>query len=227
MTSRSASALTAGDPGAGVSGTRRIASMRSILARSRASSHGTTLAYPVPMHVVLAHGASGSSASLAAHVTGLALRGITATAIDLPLRQAEKAVPAYAAALEEVAVAPAPVIGGQSYGGRVASLLAADDPARCSGLVLLSYPLHRPGRPEWQPRTQHWERITAPVLLLSGASDPFARLDLLRRAVAERLPRAELGTYPRLGHTLTPVLEEVLDRIALFVAGLHTGRSAS
>jgi len=55
------------------------------------------------------------------------------------------------------------------------------------------------------------------VLLLSGTSDPFATPALLERAVAERLPSAELVTYPRLGHGLTPVLEDVLDRVAAFV----------
>jgi hypothetical protein len=54
------------------------------------------------------------------------------------------------------------------------------------------------------------------VLLCSGEGDPFARIELLRRAVAERLPTAELVTWPRLGHTLAPVLDEVLDRVAAF-----------
>jgi hypothetical protein len=57
------------------------------------------------------------------------------------------------------------------------------------------------------------------VLLLSGASDPFARLDLLRDAVG-RLPSAELVTYPRLGHTLRPVLDDALDRVTAFVKAL-------
>jgi pimeloyl-ACP methyl ester carboxylesterase len=57
------------------------------------------------------------------------------------------------------------------------------------------------------------------VLLLSGEADPFAQMDLLRAAV-KLLPHAELVTYPRLGHTLRPVLEDVLDRVAAFVAAL-------
>jgi predicted alpha/beta-hydrolase family hydrolase len=84
------------------------------------------------------------------------------------------------------------------------------------GLVLLSYPLHRPGSPEWEARSDHWSRIGVPVLLCSGESDPFARIDLLRRAVEERLPAAQLVTFPRLGHTLAPVLEEVLEHVAAF-----------
>ena len=82
----------------------------------------------------------------------------------------------------------------------------------------MSYPLHRPGEPAWDARSAHWPLIGVPVLLLSGESDPFARIDLLRTAVAERLPHAELVTYPRLGHTLKPVLDDVLDRIAAFVS---------
>lgn len=56
-------------------------------------------------------------------------------------------------------------------------------------------------------------------MLLSGESDPFARIDLLRGAVG-MLARAELVTYPRLGHTLKPVLDDVLDRAAAFLLAL-------
>jgi hypothetical protein len=59
------------------------------------------------------------------------------------------------------------------------------------------------------------------VLLLSGESDPFARIELLRAAVP-LLPHAELVTYPRLGHTLKPVLEDVLDRVAIFLNEIRT-----
>jgi predicted alpha/beta-hydrolase family hydrolase len=173
------------------------------------------------MRVVLAHGASGDAASMRPHVEGLAARGIEARAIDLPVRKAETALDAYrsAAGLDGGAASPA-AIGGHSYGGRVASLVAADGTPTVRGLVLLSYPLHRPGAPDWEVRSDHWTRIGVPVLLCSGESDPFARIDLLRHAVAERLPAAELVTFPRLGHTLRPVLDEVLDRVAAFVRDL-------
>jgi pimeloyl-ACP methyl ester carboxylesterase len=83
--------------------------------------------------------------------------------------------------------------------------------------VLISYPLHAPGRqPSWEERTAHWPRIACPVLLLSGESDPFAEIGLLRRAVP-RLPDAELVTYPGVGHGVGPVLDDALDRIATFV----------
>ena len=89
-------------------------------------------------------------------------------------------------------------------------------------LVCFSYPLHRPGAPEtWDARTAHWPRIACPVLLLSGESDPFARIDLLRLALG-RLPNAELVTYPRVGHGLLSVLPDVLDRVASFLGATRT-----
>jgi predicted alpha/beta-hydrolase family hydrolase len=174
------------------------------------------------MQMVIAHGASGSTASMQPHVEGLARRGTLATAIDLPLRVAEAAVPVYRERASLVGDPGSLVIGGQSYGGRVASLLAAED-AGYAGLVCFSYPLHRPGRPEWQERTAHWPSLALPVLLLSGEADPFARLDLLRQAVAERAPTARLVTYPGQGHSLRTVLDDVLDVVVDFVRGLHLG----
>lgn len=148
---------------------------------------------------------------MAPHVRGLAARGIDALAIDLPKRRAEDAVPAYAV---QVPLAGRIAVGGHSYGGRVASLLAADRPF--AAVILFSYPLHRPGGPELGPRVAHWPAIACPVLLLSGESDPFARIDLLRAAV-ETLPDAELVTYPKVGHGLAPVLDDALDRVAAFL----------
>lgn len=194
--------------------------------------------------LVLGHGASGSAASMAPHVAGLRARGIDARAIDLPRGRAERAVPRFAALLTGAPAAGAGAfaaqlagglaadepgitagarlaVGGHSFGGRVASLAAAD---ACDAgwpplaLVVLSYPLHPPGRPdEWETRTAHWPRLACPVILLSGTSDPFAQPTLLQRAVAERLPKAELVAYPRLGHGLAAVLDDVLDRVAAFV----------
>lgn len=174
------------------------------------------------MIVYLAHGASGTSASMRPYVEGLSARGVSAQAIDLPVGRAEKAVAVYQRQVAEVGNS---VIGGHSYGGRVASLLAAQQAElheqAVRGLVLLSYPLHRPGHPD-EPRTAHWPQIECPVLLLSGESDPFAQISLLREAV-KQLARAELVTYPRVGHGLAPVLDDALDRIARFALSLEGG----
>ena len=157
---------------------------------------------------------------MAPFVAGLRARGIEATAIDLPKRKAEAAVPAFH---DVVPSAADIVVGGHSYGGRVASLAAAEPGAPYAGLVLFSYPLHPPGSPErTDTRIAHWPDIRCPVLLLSGDSDPFARIELLRAAVG-RLDQGELVTYPRLGHTLKPVLDEALDRVAAFLKELAAG----
>jgi predicted alpha/beta-hydrolase family hydrolase len=169
----------------------------------------------VPLRIFLGHGASGTAASMAPIVRGLERRGLAASAIDLPKRKAEEAVPAFH---RVVPLEPDVVVGGHSYGGRVASLAAAEPNAPYAALVLFSYPLHPPGSPERAvARTEHWPRIECPVLLLSGESDPFAKIDLLRSAVG-LLPNAELVTWPKLGHTLRPVLDEALDRVAAFLA---------
>jgi pimeloyl-ACP methyl ester carboxylesterase len=171
----------------------------------------------MPIRCFLGHGASGTSASMAPFVAGLRARGVAATAIDLPRRKAEEALPAFHLVVPR---APNVAIGGHSYGGRVASLAAAEPGAPYAALVAFSYPLHPPGAPErTDARIAHWSAIRCPVLLLSGESDPFARIDLLRAAV-ERLERAELVTYPRLGHTLKPVLDDALDRAARFLLGV-------
>ena len=150
------------------------------------------------------------------YVNGLQSRGIDATAIDLPRRRAEDAIPAFHAAVPSE---PRVVVGGQSFGGRVASLAAAEPDAPYAALVLFSYPLHPPGSPDKsEARTAHWPHIHCPVLLLSGESDPFAKIDLLRAAVPLLGGHAELVTYPRLGHGLMPVLDDVLDRVAAFLA---------
>jgi uncharacterized protein len=168
------------------------------------------------------HGASGSAASMAPHVEGLRRRGIAAEAIDLPLKKAEAAVVALRAIVPD---RPGPdgtliAVGGQSYGGRVASLAAAEPDTDYAALVFFSYPLHPPGAPDKAAeRTAHWPAIRCPVLLLSGEADPFARIELLKAAVP-LLRNAELVTYPGLGHTLRPVLEDALDRTAKFLAAV-------
>jgi len=169
------------------------------------------------MKVLLGHGASGNAASMAPFVEGLRSRGVDAGAVDLPKRKAEDAVPVWR---ELVPDGPATVAGGHSYGGRVASLAAAAG-AGYAGLVLFSFPLHPPGQPNrTEPRIAHFSSIDCPVLFLSGESDPFARIELLRASV-RKIPRAELVTYPRLGHTLKPVLDDVLDRVRTFVEELE------
>ena len=145
------------------------------------------------------------------YVKALQARKLTASAIDLPRSKAERAVPVFIEKVPAGAIA-----GGHSYGGRVASMAAVE--IRYKALILLSYPLHRPGHPE-DLRTEHWPKIRCPVLILSGEADAFARVELLRAAV-RLLPQAELVTFPRVGHGLLSVIDAAMDRVAEFVRGL-------
>jgi pimeloyl-ACP methyl ester carboxylesterase len=179
------------------------------------------------LRIYLGHGAAGSAESMAPWIDGLIERGYEAHALTLPRRKAEDAIAAFEA---QVPDEPGVVVGGHSFGGRVASLSAAGvgraegaEPRRYGGLICLSYPLHRPGAPETaSSRTAHWPRIGMPVLLLSGTSDPFARIDLLEAAMP-MLAHGRLETWPRLGHGLLPVRDEALDRIAAFLATTVSG----
>jgi predicted alpha/beta-hydrolase family hydrolase len=152
------------------------------------------------------------------YVDALQRRGLRAQAIDLPRSNAERAVPVF---IQKVAAGS--VAGGHSYGGRVASMAAVT--AGYAALVLLSYPLHRPGHPE-SLRTEHWPKIQCPVLLLSGESDPFARIELLRKSV-RLLRTAELVTYPGVGHGLLSVADEAMDRVAAFLRVLPPNKARS
>ena len=164
--------------------------------------------------IFLAPGASGTIERLHPHRDGLVARGIEVELVSLPRSSAERALSVYRDAVPET-TRRSVAVGGHSFGGRVASLLAAESAP--AALVLLSYPLHAPGRHDaWRDRTAHWPAIACPVLLLSGEADPFARIDLLREATG-RLADATLHTWPRIGHGLGPVLDEALDLVASFL----------
>lgn len=63
---------------------------------------------------------------------------------------------------------------GKSYGGRMASMAAAEGDFTVEGLIYLGYPLHQPGKPE-KPRAEHLPRITVPQLFVEGENDPFVQ----------------------------------------------------
>jgi len=162
------------------------------------------------MRVILGHGASGNAASMKPYVDGFKRRDIDAVAVDLPRGVAEKAVPVF---IKTSGRGHDVVGGGQSFGGRVASMAAVE--ADFGALVLFSYPLHRPGFPD-QLRTEHWRRIHCPTLFLSGDRDPFARLDLLKAKI-KLISDARLEVFKGQGHGLLAVLDDALDIAADFL----------
>ena len=158
---------------------------------------------------MLGPGASAGGDSLARHVEGLRTRGIAAEAIDLPRGRAERAAPVFAAL-----AGPLVVAGGHSFGGRAASLAAAE--AQFAGLLAFGFPLA--GRAD--ERTAHFPRIRCPVLVLNGEADELSPIDVLRDKVA-LLPHGRLVSFPRAGHRLEGVLDEALDVAADFVRSLR------
>lgn len=139
--------------------------------------------------VVLAHGAGGDlhDDGLVALAEVVAATGHRAVRVNLPYRQrrakgppprAERSVADWAAVRAAVAgrVQGPLVVGGKSYGGRVATMLVAsghaDPDDRTVGVVCCSYPLHPPGRPE-RLRVDHLGDVVVPVLFLQGTNDPF------------------------------------------------------
>ena len=85
------------------------------------------------------------------------------------------------------------VLGGRSMGGRYCSMVvgADDEPVPALGLLMLSYPLHAPGKPE-KPRTEHFPGIRVPILFVSGTRDVAGRPG--RRSPT---PRRRSGGRPR------------------------------
>lgn len=129
---------------------------------------------------------------------------------NLPYREAgrrppraDRSIPGFRATLAGAhALAPRTpwVVGGKSYGGRVASMAVAEG-ARVAGLIFYGYPLHPPGKPE-ALRVDHWADIAVPCLFLQGERDVFGGPDEVAAHV-DRLPRrATVHGVPGGDHSL-------------------------
>lgn len=117
------------------------------------------------------------------------------------------------------------IIGGKSLGGRIASMVA--DSAGVRGLVCLGYPFHPPGRPE-KTRIEHLQTLSTPTLILQGTRDAFGKpeeVETYRLSKRVRLRWIDDGDHSfepraRSGRTLAQNLEEAIEAILLFAAGL-------
>ena len=92
-------------------------------------------------------------------------------------------------------------LGGHSYGGRQASMLAAADPGLILGLLLLSYPLHPPRKPD-QLRTAHFPQLRTRALFVHGSRDLFGTLEEMRSALALIPAATSLVPIEDAGHDL-------------------------
>lgn len=107
------------------------------------------------------------------------------------------------------------VVGGRSMGGRIASMVVADEqaPMQAAGVVLISYPLHPPGKPATL-RTAHLARLRVPVLCVSGTRDAFGSPDELRRAFASVPGPVTWHFVEGRGHDLSGADDEVAEVVA-------------
>jgi len=148
--------------------------------------------------LVLTHGAGGNKDAplLVAVADAFAKHGVTVLRCDLPYRQVRtRGAPSPSGAARDrdglrtaLAVLRTRVtgrlfLGGHSYGGRQASMLLAEGPSLATALLLQSYPLHPPGKPEIL-RAEHLPRLRTPTVFVHGNVDPFGTLDEVEKARA-------------------------------------------
>jgi hypothetical protein len=94
-------------------------------------------------------------------------------------------------------------LGGQSYGGRQATMLTAEDRDVADGLVLLSYPLHAPKTPD-KKRIEHLPRLHVPALFVHGTRDPFGTPEEMEAARTMIPAETRLVLADGAGHALIP-----------------------
>lgn len=171
--------------------------------------------------LVLAHGAGKSMSSplITFFHVEMARRGFLTVKFNFPYMEArfrltrtpdpkEVLVACYRKVLDEVMSSHRPeklVIGGLSMGAAVASHVVADKPGRSDvcALYYLSYPIHRPGRPE-DLGVKHLSQISKPMLFISGTRDPYAERDQLADLVSKLGPNARLHIVEGGDHSLNP-----------------------
>jgi len=166
--------------------------------------------------LILTHGAgSNCNAPLLVAISEtFAGHGYVVLRCDLPFRQERRTGPPFPGNAERdrvglrntVAVLSKNVsgrifLGGHSYGGRQATMLCAAEPDLVSGLLLLSYPLHPPRKPE-QLRIQHLPNLRTPSLFVHGTRDPFGSVEEMTKALQLIPAKTELMKVEGAGHDL-------------------------
>jgi predicted alpha/beta-hydrolase family hydrolase len=166
--------------------------------------------------LILTHGAGTNAQAplLIAVADAFCAAGFTVLRCDLPYRQSRPygpPGPGDAArdraglknavdAINKIRSGPT-YLGGHSYGGRQSSMLCAEAPDLVAGLLLLSYPLHPPRKPE-QQRTQHLPDLRTPGLFVHGTRDPFGTIAELEQALKMIPARTKLLVVEGAGHDL-------------------------
>jgi len=166
--------------------------------------------------LILTHGAGSNCNAplLVALGEAFAANGYTVLRCDLPFRQERRTGPPFpgnaerdraglrnAVAVLRKSISGRIFLGGHSYGGRQATMLCAAVPDLVSGLLLLSYPLHPPRRPE-QLRIQHLPKLRTSCLFVEGTRDPFSSTDEMEKALQLTPAKTELLKVEDAGHDL-------------------------
>ena len=165
--------------------------------------------------LVLTHGAGSNCEAplLIALAEAFADRCIATLRCDLPYRQRRRYGPPRGTTTEDQAglrravefmrrlISGPAFLGGQSYGGRQATMLAASQSNLADGLLILSYPLHPPGKPT-QLRISHLSQIQTPSLFVSGTQDPFGSPEEISAAIARIPARVSFISIESVGHDL-------------------------
>jgi predicted alpha/beta-hydrolase family hydrolase len=178
--------------------------------------------------LVITHGAGSNCESplLRAVAEAFAGSGFYVLRCDLPYRQLRAKGPPFPAmaardreglqrameAMREIAAGRV-ILGGHSYGGRQASMLASEDPALADALLLMSYPLHPPRKPE-QLRTAHFSQLRTPALFVHGTRDPFGSIEEMREALRSIPAVNKIVEAEKLGHELSPGIAAAILREA-------------
>jgi uncharacterized protein len=120
-------------------------------------------------------------------------------------------------------------LAGHSYGGRQVSLLAAEEPDIATGLLLLSYPLHPPKKPE-EMRTEHFGSLRTRCVFVSGDRDPFGAVTELEEAFKAIAAPKRFLVIAGASHDLkkgqfllNPVVQALLDTDAASTASFREG----
>ena len=182
--------------------------------------------------LVFTHGAGGNSNSALLKALGsvFAQAGYLVLLCDLPFRQLRPTGPPRpgdaardrdglkrTAEVMRSRVHGRVFLGGQSYGGRQATMLVADQPSVADGLLLTSYPLHPPGKSE-KLRTEHFPRLQTPALFVEGSRDAFASFEEMEKALQLIPARTSMLRIEGGGHDLVgrkPAAAEQLARVIL------------
>ncbi len=163
--------------------------------------------------LALAHGAGAGMDHpfLVGFAAALRAGGVATLRFDFPYREAGRRMPGPAvhalatwlAVMTELAGAlpgVPRVAAGKSYGGRMASMAAADGLIAPAALVYLGYPFHPPGKPE-ATRGAHLARVAAPQLFVEGTSDPFIQPVADFEASVATSPAADIFWVEGGGHS--------------------------